>query len=134
MFIVLNLALFKLLPVTLTLPAITGFLISIGTVVDGNILIFERIKEEIRAGKPLKDALSDGFDRAWTAIFTSNLSTIIIAIILAFFGLSTRCEYRYRFRRYTHYRSDTEPVYRRISYSHILVSHCRTRKSANRTE
>ncbi len=85
-FIFLNIAVFKLLPVTLTLPAITGFLISIGTAVDGNILIFERIKEELRAGLALEDALKAGFDRAWTSIRDSNLSTIIICGILFMFG------------------------------------------------
>lgn len=85
-FILLNMALFKFLPVTLTLPAITGFLISIGTAVDGNILIFERIKEELRAGKDLMDALDVGFDRAWTSIRDSNTSTIIICGILFLFG------------------------------------------------
>jgi protein-export membrane protein SecD len=85
-FIIINLALFKLVPVTLTLPAITGFLISIGTAVDGNILIFERIKEELRAGKSLDAALDAGFNRAWITIRDSNLSTIIIGSILFFFG------------------------------------------------
>lgn len=85
-FIVLNLSLFKLIPITITLPAITGFLISVGTAVDGNILIFERIKEEIRAGLNLDDALQAGFERAWTSIRDSNLSTIIICVILFFFG------------------------------------------------
>jgi protein-export membrane protein SecD len=85
-FIVLNLAVFKLVPITLTLPAITGFLIGIGTAVDGNILIFERIKEELRAGKPLDEALEAGFNRAWGSIRDSNLSTIIICAILFFFG------------------------------------------------
>ncbi|MGB1286038.1 MAG: protein translocase subunit SecD [Aggregatilineales bacterium] len=85
-FIVLNLALFKLIPITVTLPAITGFLISIGTAVDGNILIFERIKEELRDGKATDEALSVGFDRAWTSIRDSNLSTIIICGILFLFG------------------------------------------------
>ena len=85
-FIFLNIAVFKLLPVTLTLPAITGFLISIGTAVDGNILIFERIKEELRAGLALDEALQAGFDRAWTSIRDSNLSTIIICGILFMFG------------------------------------------------
>lgn len=85
-FIFLNIAVFKLLPVTLTLPAITGFLISIGTAVDGNILIFERIKEELRAGLTLDAALQAGFDRAWTSIRDSNLSTIIICGILFMFG------------------------------------------------
>ena len=86
MFIILNLALFKLIPITLTLPAITGFLIGIGTAVDGNILIFERIKEELRAGKNLDDGLKQGFDRAWTSIRDSNLSTIIICGVLFLFG------------------------------------------------
>jgi preprotein translocase subunit SecD len=85
-FIVLNLALFKLIPITLTLPAIAGFLISIGTAVDGNILIFERIKEEVRMGKPLNQAFEMGFDRAWASIRDSNTSTIIICAILFFFG------------------------------------------------
>jgi protein-export membrane protein SecD len=85
-FILLNLALFKIIPITLTLPAITGFLISIGTAVDGNILIFERMKEELRAGKPLTEALNAGFDRAWTSIRDSNVSTIIICMVLFFFG------------------------------------------------
>jgi protein-export membrane protein SecD len=85
-FIVLNLAVFKFLPVTLTLPAITGFLISIGAAVDGNILIFERLKEEVRDGKTLDDSLGAGFERAWNSIRDSNLSTIIICGILFLFG------------------------------------------------
>ncbi|MCY3836234.1 MAG: protein translocase subunit SecD [Anaerolineaceae bacterium] len=85
-FMALNLASYRILPVTLTLPAITGFLISVGTAVDGNILIFERIKEELRAGQPLSEALEMGFSRAWSAILTSNLSTILIATILFLFG------------------------------------------------
>lgn len=85
-FVLLNIALFKLIPITLTLPAITGFLISIGTAVDGNILIFERLKEELRAGKPLGEAMDAGFDRAWTSIRDSNVSTIIICGILFLFG------------------------------------------------
>jgi protein-export membrane protein SecD len=85
-FILLNLAVFKLIPITLTLPAITGFLIGIGTAVDGNILIFERIKEELRGGKKLDEALDAGFDRAWTSIRDSNISTIIICGILFLFG------------------------------------------------
>ncbi len=85
-FIILNAAVFKLVPVTLTLPAITGFLIGIGTAVDGDILIFERIKEELRSGKGLADSLEVGFDRAWTSIRDSNLSTIIICAILFLFG------------------------------------------------
>ncbi len=83
---VLNLAIFKLVPVTLTLPGIAGFLLSTGMAVDANILIFERMKEELRAGRPLPLAVEAGFSRAWTAIFDSNLSTIITCVILAWFG------------------------------------------------
>lgn len=85
-FILLNFAIFKLIPITLTLPAITGFLISIGTAVDGNILIFERIKEEMRVGSDLDSALEVGFNRAWQSIRDSNFSTIIICGILFMFG------------------------------------------------
>jgi protein-export membrane protein SecD len=85
-FIVLNIALFKLIPITLTLPALTGFLISVGTAVDGNILIFERLKEELRSGKSLTASVDAGFDRAWTSIRDSNISTIIICGVLFFFG------------------------------------------------
>lgn len=85
-FILLNLMVFKLVPITLTLPAITGFLIGIGTAVDGNILIFERVKEELRAQRSLDEALDAGFDRAWSSIRDSNISTIIICLILFLFG------------------------------------------------
>ncbi len=86
LFAVINFALFKLIPVTLSLPAITGFLISIGTAVDGNILIFERMKEELRGGRTMDRAIEAGFNRAWTSIRDSNTSTIIICGILWFFG------------------------------------------------
>jgi protein-export membrane protein SecD len=85
-FIALNMAIFKLIPVTLTLPAIVGFLISIGTAVDGNILIFERMREEIRGGKAIDKAVAEGFSRAWTSIRDSNLSTILITSVLFLFG------------------------------------------------
>ncbi len=88
LFAVLNLAIYKLVPVTMTLPAITGFLISVGTAVDGNILIFERMKEELRAGKRVDVAVRAGFDRAWASIRDSNLSTLIISFILYAFGTS----------------------------------------------
>lgn len=87
-FAVLNFAIYKFVPITLTLPAITGFLISVGTAVDGNILIFERIKEELRAGKRLGAAVDAGFSRAWTSIRDSNLSSLIICGILMTFGTS----------------------------------------------
>jgi protein-export membrane protein SecD/preprotein translocase SecF subunit len=82
----INFAAFKLVPVTLTLPGITGFLLSTGMAVDANILIFERMKEELRAGRSLWPSLRAGFDRAWTSIRDSNISTLITCAILAYFG------------------------------------------------
>ena len=81
-------ALFKLIPVTLTLAGIAGFILSIGMAVDANILIFERMKEELRAGRTLRAAIDAGFSRAWTSIRDSNVSTIITCIILFWFGMS----------------------------------------------
>ena len=79
-------ALFKLIPVTLTLAGIAGFILSIGMAVDANILIFERMKEEMRAGKTLGAAVEAGFARAWNSIRDSNASTLITCIILYAFG------------------------------------------------
>lgn len=81
-------ALFKLIPVTLTLAGITAFILSIGMAVDANILIFERLKEERRKGKPLQLAIDDAFARAWNSIRDSNVSSIITAAILFWFGSS----------------------------------------------
>jgi len=78
----LTLALYKLIPVTLTLPGVAGFLLSVGMAVDANILIFERMKEEKRAGKPLSVAMELGFGRAWDSIRDANICTLIIAFIL----------------------------------------------------
>jgi protein-export membrane protein SecD len=86
LFAVINFALYKVLGVTLTLPALTGFLISIGTAVDGNILIFERLKEELRLDRPLNKAIQVGFERAWPSIRDSNISTFMIGLVLFFFG------------------------------------------------
>jgi len=85
-FAAVSLALYKLIPVTLTLPGIAGFLLSTGMAVDANVLIFERMKEELRAGRSLRAAVEAGFDRAWAAIRDSNLSTIITCVILFMFG------------------------------------------------
>ncbi len=82
----LNLAAFKLLPVVLTLPGIAGFLLSTGMAVDANVLIFERMKEELRAGRSLGASIEAGFSRAWTSILDSNLSTLITCAILYYFG------------------------------------------------
>ena len=81
-----SLALFKVWPITLTLPGIAGFILSIGMAVDANILIFERFKEELRSGKTLRAAIDDGFKRAWTAIFDSNVCTMVTCGILYYFG------------------------------------------------
>jgi len=78
----LVLALFKLIPVTLTLSGIGGFVLSIGMAVDANILIFERMKEELRTGRTLGAAIEVGFNRAWTAIRDSNITTFIVCGIL----------------------------------------------------
>jgi len=84
----LVLAIFKLWPVTLTLAGIGGFILSIGMAVDANVLIFERMKEEIRTGRTLGAAIEAGFNRAWTAIRDSNITTIIVCLILIWVGNS----------------------------------------------
>ena len=83
---VVTLAIFKLVPITLTLPHIGGFILSIGLAVDANILIFERIKEEIRLGRSLASAMDVGFNRAWPAIRDGNVSTLITCVVLLWFG------------------------------------------------
>lgn len=82
----LTFALFKLIPVTLTLPSIAGFLLSTGAALDANILIFERLKEELRNGRTLKQAIDLGWKRAWPSIRDSNIATIITSLILFWFG------------------------------------------------
>jgi preprotein translocase subunit SecD len=82
-------AIFRLVPVTLTLAGIAGFVLSVGMAVDANILIFERTKEELRLGKSLHSALEAGFNRAWNSILDSNVSSLITAFILYWFGSST---------------------------------------------
>lgn len=82
-------AIFRLIPVTLTLAGVAAFVLSIGMAVDANILIFERTKEELRAGKTLVPAIEAGFNRAWPSIFDSNMSSIITASILFYFGSPT---------------------------------------------
>ncbi len=87
-FIAIMLAIFKLLPVTLTAAGIAGFIISIGIAVDANVLIFERVKEEMRGGDSVSSATSAGFSRAWLSIRDSNISSLITAVILFWFGTS----------------------------------------------
>ncbi len=79
-------ALFKLIPVTLTLAGIAGFILSIGMAVDANVLIFARLKEELRTGRTLSSAIEAGFDHAWPSIRDSNISTMITSAILYWFG------------------------------------------------
>ncbi len=81
-------AIFRLVPVTLTLAGVAGFVLSIGMAVDANILIFERMKEELRLGKSLPAAVEAGFNRAWNSILDSNVSSLITATILYMFGSS----------------------------------------------
>jgi len=78
----INIALYKFIPVTITLAGVAGFILSIGMAVDANILIFERMKEEARAGKTQLQAVDEGFKRAWSSIRDSNVSTLITALIL----------------------------------------------------
>src|SRR5919205_798749 len=81
-------ALYRFIPITLTLAGIAGFILSIGLAVDANVLIFARLKEELRRGRALRAAVEAGFDEAWPAIRDSNASTLITSIILYFFGNS----------------------------------------------
>lgn len=88
-YIALMLSIFKLIPITLTAAGVAGFILSIGMAVDANILIFERMKEELREGrKDMENSIRDGFKRAWVAIRDGNSSSIITAIILFWFGTS----------------------------------------------
>ncbi|EGO62448.1 protein translocase subunit SecD [Acetonema longum] len=86
LYILLELVALKMLNATLTLPGIAGIILSIGMAVDANVLIFERFKEEIRAGKTLRSAMEAGFDRAFATIWDSNLTTIFAAVVLFFTG------------------------------------------------
>lgn len=79
-------ALFRLIPVTLTLPGIAGFVLSVGVAVDANVLIFERIREELHGGRTLRQAIDLGWNRAWPSIRDSNFSTLITCGILFWFG------------------------------------------------
>jgi protein-export membrane protein SecD len=88
LYILVTLALFKFIGVTLTLAGIAGFILSIGMAVDANVLIFERMKEELERGKSLKVAVEEGFKRAWTSIRDGNVSTLITCALLIWLGTS----------------------------------------------
>ena len=83
---IILLAVFKILPVVLTLSGAAAIILSLGFAVDANILIAERTKEEISSGRGLLAAINSGFDRAWPSIRDGNLSTIIVAVVLFWFG------------------------------------------------
>lgn len=87
-YVIIILALFKLIPVTLTAAGLAGFLLSIGMAVDANVLIFERMREEFKAGNNTENSIRDGFKRAWLSIRDGNISSIITAVILFWFGTS----------------------------------------------
>jgi preprotein translocase subunit SecD len=84
----ITLMLYKMIPITLTLPGIAGFILSIGMAVDANVLIFERLKEELRSGRTLQQSIDLGWSRAWPSIRDSNSSTLITCLILYIFGNS----------------------------------------------
>jgi preprotein translocase subunit SecD len=84
----ISLSIFKLLPVTLTLSGIAGFILSIGIAVDANVLIFERFKEEVKTGKTIKLALEEAFKRAWPSIRDGNMTTLISCVVLYWFSSS----------------------------------------------
>ena len=85
-YVIFMLALFKLIPVTLTAAGIAGFIVTIGMAVDANILIFERMREEMKRGRSVSEAMHEGFSRAWPSIRDSNISSIITGVILYKFG------------------------------------------------
>ena len=86
LYTLLVLALFRLIPITLTLPGIAAFILSIGIAVDANILIFERMREEMRKGKSHETAMELGFSRAWASIRDSNIASLITSSVLYAFG------------------------------------------------
>lgn len=81
-YLVLSMAIFKLIPVTMTLAGIAGFIFSVGAAVDANVLVFERFKEELKKGKEAHQAIEESFKRSWSSIWPSNMASIITAIIL----------------------------------------------------
>ncbi|HEX9609051.1 MAG TPA: protein translocase subunit SecD [Candidatus Paceibacterota bacterium] len=85
-YVAVVLAIFKLIPVTLTAAGVAGFILSVGMAVDANVLIFERMKEELRSGKTVRDAVTIGFSRAWLSIRDGNISGLITAVVIFYAG------------------------------------------------
>ncbi len=88
MYILITFAIYRWIPITLTLPGIAGFILTFGVAVDANVLIFERMKEELRKGRTIQQSITLGWERAWPSIRDSNLSTLITSAILFWFGSS----------------------------------------------
>ncbi|WP_129671504.1 protein translocase subunit SecD [Candidatus Chloroploca sp. Khr17] len=88
LYVLISFALYRLIPITLTLPGIAGFVLSIGLAVDANVLIFSRLREEYRRGRDIHSALELGFEESWSAIRDSSVSTLITSIVLFIFGNS----------------------------------------------
>jgi preprotein translocase subunit SecD len=86
MYAVVLFAVFKLIGVTMTLPGIAGIMLSTGSALDANILVFERLKEELRGGRTIKQAFGQAWTRAWPSIRDSNIAAVITAVILLWFG------------------------------------------------
>ena len=86
MYAIILFAVFKLIGVTMTLPSIAGIMLSTGSALDANILVFERLKEELRSGRPMRQAFDQAWSRAWPSIRDSNIAAIITALILLWFG------------------------------------------------
>lgn len=88
-YVIIMLLLFKVIPVTLTAAGIAGFIISIGMAIDANVIVFERMKERLRLGEAMPEAVRDAFRHGWTAIRDGNISTILSAVVLFWFGTSS---------------------------------------------
>ncbi|MDO8470555.1 MAG: protein translocase subunit SecD, partial [bacterium] len=87
-YVVFMLSLFKLIPITMTLAGIGGFILTMGIAVDANILIFSRMREELKQGRTFSGAIEEGFRRAWPSIRDGNFTTLLVAVILFWFGSS----------------------------------------------
>jgi protein-export membrane protein SecD len=85
-YVIISLTTFVLIPVTLTAAGLAGFVLSLGMAVDGNVLVFERMKEEFRTGRTTREAAAIGFSRAWSAIRDGNVTALLSAVILFWFG------------------------------------------------
>jgi preprotein translocase subunit SecD len=95
MLAIMTLNIVSWLRITLTLPGLAGIVLSVGMGVDANVIIFERIREELRSGKTIKAAIDLGFKRAFSAIFDGNMTTVIVAVILLIYGTGAMISFAY---------------------------------------